>query len=70
MPKYPNIIMSFDPRRTDGNFFIVVGSVRKALREAGIDDLEISAFTRDVIDTQNYAEAIDAIKKWVTVAAA
>lgn len=51
-----------------GNIFQMVGLVSGMLKRARIiDRAEIEAFQKEVAATKSYDEALDVIRKWVTV---
>lgn len=65
-PKYPDIsvVLSHD---CDGNVFMVIAKVAKALRVGGVPQPIISEFAEDVIKSRNYDEALRTVMRWVEV---
>jgi hypothetical protein len=51
----------------DGNIFAIIGAVRRAMRQAGLEPAELDAFTKAVMLTGSYDEALQTVMKWVHV---
>lgn len=64
-PKYPDIKAVLTG--TGGNIFMVIARVSRALRRAGIDQSEVSAFAEEVMDAKTYDQALGTVYKWVKV---
>jgi hypothetical protein len=62
--KYPDI--EVDLSNSDGNAFAIIGTVRKALRRAGITDDKIKEFSDDAM-SGDYDHLLQTCMKWVTV---
>jgi hypothetical protein len=50
----------------DGNIFMIIGAVRKALRRAGHGD-QADAFVKDITSADSYTDALARVQQWVTV---
>lgn len=46
MPKFPNVTVALSGE--DGNVFAIMGRVTKAMRRAGISQVEINAYLKEV----------------------
>ena len=62
--KYPDITVNLSAQ--DGNAFIVIGAVRKALRHEGISNEEIEDFTTEAT-SGDYDHVIQTCMAWVNV---
>jgi len=63
-PKYPEIEVCFS--EIDGNAFMLLGSVRRAMRKAGIDAAKIEEFA-DEAKSGDYDHLIQTCMAWVTI---
>jgi hypothetical protein len=61
-PKYPDIDVQLSGE--DGNAFLIIGSVAKALRRANVEDTEINAFREEAM-SGNYDNVLRAAMRWV-----
>lgn len=64
MPKYPLIEVKLSG--VDGNAFAIVGLVRRALRDAGVDKDEIEEYNRQAF-SGDYAHLITVTSEWVSI---
>lgn len=64
-PHYPEIRVQLSGE--DGNAYFIIGRVRRALREAGISQSEIEAFTSEA-SSGNYDNVLQTCMRWVKVA--
>jgi len=64
MPKYPNVRVKLVGN--DGNAFVVLGQVRRALKNAGISEEEIKKFT-DQATSGDYDNLLNTCIEWVEV---
>jgi hypothetical protein len=64
VPKYPDITVQLTD--TDGNAFAVLGKVLKALRQAGVSEVERDAFKQEATQG-NYDQLLQVIMRWVQV---
>lgn len=62
--KHPNVKVQLVGR--DGNAFAIIARVRHALREAGISEAEIKAFTDEAM-ARDYDNLLVTCMKWVNV---
>lgn len=62
--KYPHVEVQLSGR--DGNSLIIMGTVTKAMRRAGISDSEISKFREQCL-SGDYYNLIQTCMKWVNV---
>ena len=60
--KYPQV--KFNLSKSDGNVYMILGGVRKAMRRAGISNKEIDAFT-DEAKSGNYDHFLQTVMKTV-----
>ena len=63
-PKYPDVEVQLTG--VDGNAFVVMGAVRKALKRAGVSGDEIESFTAEAT-SGNYDHLLQTCVKWVEV---
>ena len=63
-PKYPNITVPLS--ENDGNAFMVLGLVGKALRRGGVAHEEIATFRTEAI-SGDYDHLLSTAMRWVTV---
>lgn len=64
-PKYPDIEVQLTGE--DGNAFFIIGRVRRALKNAGVETEEIEAFTKEAT-SGNYDHLLQVCMAWVDVA--
>lgn len=62
--KYPHI--TADLSDDDGNAFVVIGKVAKAMRRAGVSDKEIDAFRKEAT-SGDYDHLLNTCMAWVNV---
>ena len=60
--KYPQV--KFSLSGSDGNAFMIIGGVRKAMRRAGVSDEEIEAFSKEA-SSGNYDHVLQTVMKTV-----
>lgn len=63
--KYPNVTVELVG--VDGNAFVVLGTVQKAMRKAGIDKADIEAFVTEAT-AGDYDHLLQTVMKTVNVA--
>jgi len=63
--RYPTV--TADLIGGDGNIFVIIATVERALRRAGVSADERSAFRKDMIASESYDDAIQAVMRWVEV---
>lgn len=61
-PKYPNITI----RPVDGNAFAIIGATTKALRNAGVEDIEIENY-RNEATSGDYNNLLRTTMKYVNI---
>jgi len=64
VPKYPDITVPLTG--TDGNAFAVLGTVNRALRQAGVSPAERDAFMAEAT-AGDYDHVLQTILRWVEV---
>lgn len=64
--RYPDVTVQLAGQ--DGNVFMIIGGVRKALRRAGVPQADLDGFTADVMAAESYDAALVTVMRWVTVA--
>lgn len=64
-PKYPAIEVPLVG--TDGNAFVVLGAVQRALREGGVGQGEVSQFHSEAT-SGDYDNLLATVMRWVSVA--
>ena len=62
--KYPNIEVQLSGE--DGNAFFIIGTVKKALKRAGVDAAELEAFTTEA-KSGDYDNVLVTCMNWVNV---
>jgi len=62
--RYPDITVNLSDG--DGNAFMVLGKVRKALRRVGVDQKTIAEFTTEAT-SGDYDNLLQVCMKWVNV---
>ena len=60
--RYPDIHVTLTG--TDGNAFFILGTVRRALRDAGVSDEEVQAFSGDAT-ASDYDHLLATAMAWV-----
>ena len=60
--KYPHVHFSLS--KSDGNAFVIIGGVRKAMRRAGIPNEEIEAFSEEA-QSGDYNHVLQTVMKTV-----
>lgn len=63
-PKFPDVVVPLIGE--DGNGFMIVGRVRKALRKGGATPEQIEQFAAEAT-SGTYADLLDAVGRWVTI---
>ena len=63
-PKYPNIEVELSGQ--DGNAFMIVGRVQRALRNAGVDKEEITRYVEEAT-SGDYDNVIQTSARWVEI---
>jgi hypothetical protein len=63
MPKY-DVDVELELSGPDGNAFVVLGIVRKALRSVGASDEEVEAF-RTQATSGDYTNLLEVCREWV-----
>lgn len=63
-PKYPDLEVRLTGR--DGNAFVILGIVQKALRRAHVPDEEVTAFMDDAM-SDDYDHLLSTAMRWVQV---
>lgn len=64
MAKYDNINVQLSGE--DGNAFMIIGRVRKALKSAGVDSKEIEEFSEQAM-SGDYDNVLQTCMQWVNV---
>jgi hypothetical protein len=64
-PRYPDVEVQLSCE--DGNAFVIVGRVQRALRRAGVSHEEIRAFANEAM-SGDYDHVLQTCMKWVEVA--
>jgi hypothetical protein len=62
--KYPNVTVDFS--NIDGNAFVLLGTVRKAMHRAKISDDKIAEFTTEA-QSGDYDHLLQTCMRWVNV---
>ena len=63
-PRYPDVQIRLTDK--NGNPFLILGSVQKALREAGVPKEEVSPFTAEAT-SGGYGHLLQTCLEWVDV---
>ncbi len=61
-PKYPNVTVQLSGE--DGNAFLIMGRVGRALRRAGVPSKEVGEFT-DEATSGDYDHLVQTAMRWV-----
>jgi hypothetical protein len=64
MPKYPKIKVQLSG--VNGNAFVILGTVRYALRAAKLPEAEVTAFV-DEAKSKDYDHLLQTCMRWVSV---
>lgn len=64
VPRYPEITVELTG--VDGNAFFIIGTMKKALRRAGISQAEIDKFQEEAT-SGDYDHLLQTCFRWVTV---
>ena len=64
-PKYPQVVVEMVG--VDGNAFTILAAVRKALRQNGVPEAEVSEFVAEAT-SGNYDHLLATVAEWVNVA--
>jgi hypothetical protein len=62
--KHPNVVVQLIGN--DGNSFMIIGLVVKALKRAGVPKEEIDEFTAEAM-AGDYTDLLNAVQRWVGV---
>lgn len=63
-PKYPNVVATISDR--DGNAFMVLAIVTRAMKAAKVPDADIDAFQNEAT-SGGYDNLLQTCMKWVTI---
>jgi hypothetical protein len=63
-PKYPEIEVQLSGE--DGNVFSILGRMQTALRNYGLEELEVRNFMSEA-QSGNYDKLLQTCQKWVTI---
>lgn len=61
--KYPEITVQLSGE--DGNIFHILGRIRSAMRQQGVDSDEIDRFSEQIAAAKSYDEALRVCIEWV-----
>ena len=64
-PKFHNVCVRLSGK--DGNVFLIMGRVRRALVQAGATDEDTKAFMNEILNAGSYGEALQTVMRWVDV---
>jgi hypothetical protein len=64
-PQFPDVHVQLSGH--DGNVFLIIGRVRKALRQGGASQEQVDAFTTEVTSAGSYDDALAIVMRWVNV---
>ena len=64
-PKFPDVHVRLSGK--DGNVFLIMGRVRRALVEAGATDEDVKSFMNEMLGAGSYGEALQTVMRWVDV---
>lgn len=64
-PKFPNVRVRLSGK--DGNVFLIMGRVRRALAQAGAADQDVKSFMNEIMNAGSYDEALQTVMRWVDV---
>ncbi len=62
--KYPEIEVQLSGR--DGNSFVIIGAVRRAMRRAGVPTAELDEFSNEAM-SGDYDNVIQTAMQWVEI---
>jgi hypothetical protein len=63
-PKFPEVVVQLTGE--DGNAFVIIGAVRKAMRLAGVSDEDVEAYTNAAMEG-DYNQLLRVTMQTVTV---
>lgn len=63
-PKHPEIEVQLSGQ--EGNAVVIIGRVRRALRQGGVGSDEAEQFTREAMDG-SYSDLLRTVGEWVTI---
>ena len=66
MPKYPKIKVEITLHGPDGNAFVILGRVQRALRHAKVSENEIDTFLEEAM-SGGYDNLLQTCRNWVEV---
>jgi hypothetical protein len=64
-PRFSNVHVKLSGH--DGNVFLIIGRVRRALLKAGATQEQLNCFTKEVTSAGSYDEALAVVMRWVDV---
>lgn len=64
-PKFPDVHVRLSGH--DGNVFLIIGRVRKALEQGGVSREQVDEFTQEVTSADSYGGALATVMRWVNV---
>lgn len=64
-PEFPNVCVRLSGK--DGNVFLIMGRVRRALAQAGATDQDVKASMNEFLNAGSYGEALQTVLRWVYV---
>jgi len=64
-PRFPAVHVRLSGQ--DGNVFLIVGRVRRALVQAGATDSDVKSFMDEMMTAGSYGEALQTVMRWVEV---
>jgi len=63
-PSYKHVVVNM--RGVNGNTFVIIGTVKQALKKAGASPLDLFIFVGECI-AHDYEHALATVAKWVTI---
>lgn len=64
-PRFPDVHVRLSGE--DGNVFMIMGLVRRALVQADATADDVKAFMSEMMDAGSYGEALQTVMRWVHV---
>jgi hypothetical protein len=64
-PKFPDVHVQLSGH--DGNVFLIIGRVRKALEQGGASREQVDEFTNEVMSADSYGGALSTVMRWVNI---
>lgn len=64
-PKFPDVNLKLSGQ--DGNVFLIIGRVRRALQRGGATEEDLKEFTDEINNSCSYDEALQTVMRWVEV---